>query len=71
MKEGIIMFAEYPDIVTVNDLVKMFHIGRNRAYKLVGDGSIRTIRLGTTHRIPKQCVIDYVMRSTTDKEKET
>jgi excisionase family DNA binding protein len=49
----------------------MLHIGRNRAYKLVGDGSIRTIRLGTTHRIPKQCVIDYVMRSTTDKEKET
>lgn len=43
MKEGITMFAEYPDIVTVNDLVKMLHIGRNRAYKLVGDGSIRTI----------------------------
>ena len=64
MKEGITMFAEYPDIVTVNDLVKMLHIGRNRAYKLVGDGSIRTIRFGTTHRIPKQCVIDYVMRVT-------
>jgi len=44
------MFAEYPDIVTVNDLVKMLHIGRNRAYKLVGDGSIRTIRFGTTHQ---------------------
>ena len=70
MKEGIIMFAEYPDIVTVNDLVKMLHIGRNRAYKLVGDGSIRTIRFGTTHRIPKQCVIDYVMRVTADKEQE-
>jgi len=27
MKEGITMFAEYPDIVTVNDLVKMLHIG--------------------------------------------
>ncbi len=58
------MFKEYPDIVTVSDLTKMLHIGRNQAYKLVGDGSIRTIRIGTNHRIPKQCVIDYVIRST-------
>ncbi len=58
------MFKEYPDIVTVSDLTKMLHIGRNQAYRLVSDGSIRTIRIGTNHRIPKQCVIDYVIRST-------
>ena len=58
------MFKDYPDIVTVTELAKMLHIGRNQAYKLVGDGSIRTIRIGTLHRIPKQSVIDYVTRST-------
>jgi UDP-N-acetylenolpyruvoylglucosamine reductase len=71
-------FIEYGTIEELKDAlafakekgVKMLHIGRNRAYKLVGDGSIRTIRFGTTHRIPKQCVIDYVMRVTADKEKE-
>lgn len=70
MKENNTMFAEYPDIVTVNDLVAMLHIGRNRAYKLVGDGSIRSIRFGTVHRIPKQCVIDYVMRGSAEGKKE-
>ena len=56
------MFHEYPDVVTISDLTKMLHIGRNHAYRLVGDGSIRSIRIGTLHRIPKQCVIDYITR---------
>ncbi len=62
MKEGTTMFAEYPDILTVTDLTKMLNIGRNKAYKLVGDGTIRSIRIGNIHRIPKQCVIEYIKK---------
>jgi len=63
MKEGNEMFAEYPDILTVDDLIKMLNIGRNKAYKLVGDGTIRSIRIGNIHRIPKQNVIDYIKKN--------
>ena len=63
MKEGIEMFAEYPDILTVEDLIKMLIIGRNKAYKLVGDGTIRSIRIGNIHRIPKQNVSDYIKKN--------
>ncbi len=62
MKEGTPMFSTYPDILTVTDLTKMLSIGRNKAYKLVGDGSIRSIRIGNIHRIPKMSVIEYVQK---------
>ena len=57
------MFHEYPDVVTIRQLMQMLHVGRNHAYRLVGDGSIRSIRIGTMHRIPKQSVIDYITRT--------
>jgi excisionase family DNA binding protein len=54
------MFAEYPDILTVKDLTKMLGIGRNTAYKLLGDGLISSFRIGSTHKIVKKSVVDYV-----------
>ena len=36
-----LMFAEYPDIVTVKDLQIMLGISRHAAYDLLGEGEIR------------------------------
>ena len=57
-----LMFAEYPDIVTVKDLQTMLGIGRHAAYDLLGDGEISCIRLGNAYKIPKINVIDYVLK---------
>ena len=38
-----IMFAEYPDIVTVKDLQAMLGISRHAAYDLLGEGEISCI----------------------------
>ena len=55
-----LMFAEYPDIVTVKDLQTMLGISCHTAYDLLGEGEISCIRLGNAYKIPKINVIDYV-----------
>lgn len=57
------IFTEYPDIVAVEDMMKMLCIGRSSAYKLLNSGEIRSIRHGKVHKIPKICVIDYLNRN--------
>ena len=58
-----LMFAEYPDIVTVKDLQAMLGISRHAAYDLLGEGEISCIRLGNAYKIPKINVINYVLKS--------
>lgn len=54
------MFQEYPDIVSVEELQVMLHIGRSAAYGMLGDGTIRAIKNGRRYIIPKVSVIEYV-----------
>ena len=56
------MFPEYPDIVTVKDLREMLGISRKLAYKLIDYGYIHAVKIGTTLKIPKISVINYVIR---------
>ena len=58
-----LMFAEYPDIVTVKDLQTMLGISRHAAYDLLGEGEISCIRLANAYKIPKINVINYVLKS--------
>ncbi len=53
-------FTDYPDIVSTGELMEMLHIQKTKAYQLIHDGSIKTIRIGRDHKIPKQCIIDYL-----------
>lgn len=54
------LFREYDDVVTVDDVMKMLHIGRNNVYKLLNDNSIKTIKVGKRFIIPKRSVIKFV-----------
>ncbi|WP_322173289.1 MULTISPECIES: helix-turn-helix domain-containing protein [Acutalibacter] len=54
------IFANYPDIVSVEDVQAMLHIGRNAAYGLLQSGAITTIRVGKKYIIPKASVIDFL-----------
>ena len=48
-----LMFAEYPDIVTVKDLQAMLGISRHAAYDLLGEGEISCIRRETPTKSQK------------------
>lgn len=56
------MFENYPDVVEVADLRKMLGgISKKLAYRLLSDQEIRSVRVGRTYKIPKICVIEYLM----------
>lgn len=60
------MFPDYPDIVTVKQLREMLGVSRALAYKLISDGEIQAVKIGTSLKIPKVSVINYV----TEEQKE-
>lgn len=53
-------FADYPDVVGVDDLTKMLHIGKNKAYELLNTNMLKSIRIGKKHIIPKFRVIEFI-----------
>lgn len=56
------MFENYPDVVEVDDLrVMLGGISKKLAYRLLADREIRSVRVGRTYKIPKICVIEYLM----------
>ena len=60
------MFPDYPDIVTVKQLREMLGVSRALAYKLISDGEIQALKIGTSLKIPKVSVINFV----TEEKKE-
>lgn len=54
------LFTNYPDVVTIDDLQKMLKVGRNTAYSLLKNESIKTIKVGKKYIIPKINVIKFV-----------
>ena len=56
------MFENYPDVVEVNDLrVMLGGISKRLAYRLLADQEIRSVRVGRAYKIPKICVIEYLL----------
>lgn len=67
------LFEAYPDVMTVVQVSKALHIGRNSAYNLVNNNLIRHLRIGASIRIPKACVMEYIAsaRYTANKSDKT
>ena len=55
------MFKDYPDVVSVDILQEMLGICRKNAYPLVKQNKIHTARVGRSYKIPKLCVVEYLI----------
>ena len=56
------MFEKYPDVVEVDDLRAMLGgISKKLAYRLLADQEIRSVKVGRAYKIPKVCLIEYLM----------
>lgn len=55
------MFTDYPDVVSVSQLMKMLSVGRHTAYELVNSGEIQSFKIGKNIKIPKIKVIEYIL----------
>lgn len=62
------MFSDYSDVVGVGELQKMLGIGRKLAYRLIQEGSISSLRIGRTYKIPKVNVISYLTATDISKK---
>ncbi|MBE7071366.1 MAG: helix-turn-helix domain-containing protein [Ruminococcaceae bacterium] len=58
-----VMFTDFPDIVSVIQLQQMLNISRQLAYELIGNGSIKAVKVGNSYRIPKVSVIGYMLNA--------
>jgi len=54
------LFANYPEIVSVEDIMNMLHIGRRTAYNLLRTNQIKHVRIGKKYIIPKNSVIGFL-----------
>lgn len=55
------MFDEYDDLVPIEDLMEMLDLGRNKAYELLQSSQIKSFKIGKAYKIPKICIIDFVL----------
>ena len=53
-------YTEYNDVVTVEEVMKMLHLGRVTVYNLLKTDKIHTLRVGKKYVIPKKSVIDFL-----------
>ena len=51
------------DVLTPDDVIKILNIGRNKVYEMLNNGTLRSIRIGRKHRIPKKILIEYLENS--------
>lgn len=56
------MGIPYPDVVSVRQMCIMLGgISMKTAYKLLGNGEIHHLKIGKSFKIPKICVIEYLL----------
>lgn len=56
------LFSDYPDVVNVKQMCAMLGgIGMKTAYSLLQNGEIRYMKIGKSFKIPKVCIIEYLI----------
>ena len=54
------MLNNYPDVLTIEDLIVILHMGKNTIYRLLQKGEIVSRKVGRKYLIPKRSVIDFL-----------
>lgn len=54
------MFEEFNDILTINETCKALRMGKNMLYKLVKNGSIKSVKIGRKYYIPKLYLKEFI-----------
>lgn len=53
-------FSDYPDVISVKDLMQMLNIGKTLAYKILVNGTIKSKKVGREYIIAKKAVIKFL-----------
>lgn len=55
------VLKDEPEVLTVVEAAKILRIGKNKAYNLVNDGRLSSIKVGGKTIIPKMCLVSFLM----------
>ena len=54
------LFEGYPDMMKVEQMAEAMNIGRSMAYRLIQNGMVECLRIGTAIRVPKTALLAAV-----------
>ena len=54
------MLENYGDVLTIKDIMKILGVGRNTAYGMLQDKTLKYRKYGKRYFIPKQSIIDFL-----------
>lgn len=54
------MFEKFGDVLTISDTCIALKLGRNTVYRLIHNGTIKSIKIGKKYIVPKIYIIDYI-----------
>ena len=54
------LFSNYPDILSVQQLMELLQIGKVLAYKLIESKKFKAVKIGREYKILKNSVIDFI-----------
>lgn len=54
------MFNQYDDLLTVDELCEILKIGKNEAYRLLKDRTIKGFRIGRIWKISRESIESYI-----------
>ncbi len=57
-----LIFNNYPDVVSVYDLMEMLDIGQVLAYRLLKDKKITARKIGREYKIAKTAVVSFLLK---------
>lgn len=54
------MFQGYPDVLSLGEMSEILHVSTKTGGKLLQDGTIKSLKIGKTYRIPKPYLISFL-----------
>ncbi len=56
-----LLLKGYNDVLTATELMEVLNLSKNKVYELLKSNTISSRKIGTTYRIPKINVIDFLL----------
>ena len=53
------VFKEYPDVMDVKQVSKLLNVSNKVVYRLIQDGSLVSLKVGRSFRVPKISIMKY------------
>ncbi len=64
------MFQEFPDVLTINEVCKILGVSTKTGYKLISTGKLHALKVGRSYRVPKVYLFTYLCKDDQPPQEE-